>query len=428
MDAHPRDDIEAMRFPLLLLAPLLVLGGCSPTAAPHAAAGGCPPPGSPPTVATGAEFLPRGPAIFGGFPFMHFTSPRVAWRIAGPTVYRSSDAGLTWRAVLDTNSYKSRWDGYSWFFDDRRAVVLGGTVADGFYIFRTTDAGASWQESSTPPGALVGIAMELFSFSSPDNGWFLTESGAYPTAPKTLSLYGTTDGGLHWRVLTQSDTHPSSGHLPLDMSLNHLLFATASKGWVTGQITSGPRARETVVYLTTDGGRTWQRQHLPPAQGEDVSKATAEGPVIDAAGTVVLPVVVNLPPPGKAPIGDGDQAARVALYGSPDGGTTWACPALWPRPSDVTRTGGLLDASHWWLTGTRDLWTTSDAGRTWVHLQPVLPAVAALVAVDFASPGYGFADAVTSAPGTEPLQYSYLQTTDGGLTWVPAPSIPGEGL
>ncbi len=82
---------------------------------------------------------------------------------------------------------------------------------------------------------------------------------------RAVDVFRTTDGGKTWtKVSVASPTYNSSEALP--PGAEWLSFFDVSNGWATG---SSPITQLIWLYITHDGGTTWQHQTLPqPAHGQ----------------------------------------------------------------------------------------------------------------------------------------------------------------
>lgn len=378
--------------------------------------------------ATHGVFGEQGSFSFGGEPVARFTSSSVAWRVANQRVYRSTDAGESWQPVLTTNSDITKTNGESWFFDDSRAAVVGGDFQHGFLLYATEDGGRSWRDAFLPHTTPTVTSIDRVFFASPAVGWVLANENGPSLTLQAQILYKTSDSGKHWStVATSSAADPLPGRLPPATAIDQMAFADQTTGWIIGNDIVGCLPTGLAVFVTIDGGITWKRQDLPPVSGFDLARAQAmSAPVqLASSGELLLPVEIPQPlPPGSPPRSSDD---RVVMYKSVDGGQTWASPLVLPQtpPTDAALAGGIVDASHWWLAVYREVWVTSDAGRTWVHLAPKLPEGSRFGGACFADPRHALA-VLVSGPATAALErFSYVRTVDGGATWEPAPEVPG---
>lgn len=242
--------------------------------------------------------------------------------------------------------------------------VAGGS--SGMAIFRTTDAGASWRlieltdPSKQTPGAIpFGCDKGPAVFSSARTGWVTGScAGGRP------AFWVSHDGGQTWRY--QPLLRPSgAGTLTnCQCGLTPPVFTSPEDGalWVSDLPTRPPLS--VAAYLTHNGGRTWRPIHLPggrvPLQTPDLVNGQ-QGFVIGGR----LPTGVRSP-------------RDVRLYATANGGATWiprsANPLLGQATPDfqgtldfVTPTAGFASAISY-NPFRSHLLETSDAGATWTSV------------------------------------------------------------
>lgn len=75
-------------------------------------------------------------------------------------------------------------------------------------------------------------------------GWAAGDAGA---------VYRTTDGGRSWKPLLSGT--PSN--------INYIYFVDWNTGWMIGEKSTRDEDSETLLYLTTNGGKTWSHKPLP---------------------------------------------------------------------------------------------------------------------------------------------------------------------
>lgn len=112
----------------------------------------------------------------------------------------------------------------------------GWAIGDGALVFRTQDAGHSWQ---LPPTELPPDAHELFDWQA------MTAVGQHVwiTGKPGTRVVHTQDGGRNWYWFNTEQNLPLHG----------LHFVDQQHGWAVGALGT--------ILKTIDGGRTWQRQH-----------------------------------------------------------------------------------------------------------------------------------------------------------------------
>jgi photosystem II stability/assembly factor-like uncharacterized protein len=160
-------------------------------------------------------------------------------------------------------------------------------------ILATADGGQRWvtQYRTTARAGLSSV-----DFVDPAHGWVVGTSAVLATA----------DGGRHWQALPEPCPRIRALH-----------FLTPAVGFaVAGGSQPGPPVTGGVLLVTSDGGRTWRQQAAPP----DVQSVCFTSP------------------------GLGWLGANGSIYGTRDGGQTWALavrgPAGGPAQATVQCAGG----------------------------------------------------------------------------------------
>ena len=327
-------------------------------------------------------------------------------------VLATSDGGVHWKDVTPrlqrgmpvTPDFVTA--SVAWLF------VLGSNQ-----LYVTTNGGQTWQQRTAPTDEQYN-SLVRFTFLNAKDGWMILANEFTPGS-SPLALFQTIDGGQTWVKRQSVDAQGNSqvGNLPLQ-HIGWLSFLDAATGWATGD---NARSDGVVrLYVTHDGGATWQPQELPlPSQGFNGPTVDARAPTFFDAQNGILAVAsssANFQPmaahlPGSAALGQ-------VIYVTHDGGATWQSGALLPDPQGLV---SFSDADHGWeASGTNlDLWATSDGGQTWTRLssgnlsayagggEPTYNALA------FVSSQVGWA----AQGGSISVGTVLFKTVDGGRTW-----------
>jgi hypothetical protein len=269
----------------------------------------------------------------------------------------------------------------------------------------THDGGRSWSTASIR--GITGGGTPLLLFRSPTNAT-ATIFDTIDASPASLRVYVTTDGGGTWQG-------PVSVRLPAQQS--------KLAGWANGMMWLNRGKADNVpfderLWLSTDGGATWTSRRFPtPAFAPAGSLKWVIGPpVLQPAGRIVIA------------ISDGGQAG---LFSSADG-QTWRSLGSWMDASPSGYTFEPIDAMNWLLTndeGTQVL-STVDGGSHWRMVRG--DHLIYFLNQSFANPDHGWAYHACDrnpAPlidrGPDPfcdgndLASVFLETTNGGKTWAP---------
>ncbi len=290
--------------------------------------------------------LPKGPVATpppspstvpdGYWPMYDFITATTGWALlVGPQSGPTTDGAKHWNLQLSVDS--ANFGGEIKFFDSKRGVIWIGSPVQ---VYRTSDAGAHWDSVPLPPYQANEI-----TFSDPSHGWLLASE---PDPGLLRHFFATTDGGTTWAELAW----PKGPAWADKGGIRGLQFRRPGEGWI-----GSGGASEPTVYLTIDGGSSWEPHALPRPSGLDFAVDTYVG-LLPGAGVIAY-------------IDSGQGAAINSFaYTSLDGGTTWR--SVTPPPDVPVWGVTFQDSSHWWATFFGTVWKSSDAGESWkrVYQQP----------------------------------------------------------
>ncbi|HTI14731.1 MAG TPA: hypothetical protein VL461_09210 [Dictyobacter sp.] len=308
-------------------------------------------------------------------------------------------------------------------------------------ILKTFDGGRTWM-NVTPKGAVIGFR-PVAEFLNMHQVWV----GSYDVAHKCGVVLSTTDGGVHWRsvvirgITTYGygvysiqfvDAHHGTitfgAHEGMDKSSFdlfstadggrswHKVFSADAKNGVYAGNKTGYSFKDTkagwigadipglqpLLYVTWNGGRTWQAQRLPLPEGSQaMAQAVTAAPAFFGQ-TGILP----------AHFYDGSVQHEV-IYTTHNGGHSWRVSSINNFTSNSVYA---LDPYHLYATDTtyqRSLATafyaSNDGGRRWSRLARLPQSVGSL---SFVNTRYGWGIRQLDA------EHALLErTTDGGHTW-----------
>jgi hypothetical protein len=290
----------------------------------------------------------------------------------------------------------------------------------------TSTGGVSWvkQGSFTIHGPVPADEGGL-DFVDAEHGWWSVGTGA-PTGNSAMSgtvLYRTVDSGATWSEVAWTNfTTPGSGNIPSDChglspaaEFDSASFASPSTGWITGWCDGVAP----YFAVTHDGGLHWSQQTLP------VSIPSSDGPfTVPPQFTSSAIGALLMSAPGVGP----DATLYLTSDGGLTWQAR-STPEAVPQALDFINAddGWLLiaDSENAGPAGLPDLWVTHNAGVTWTSLLSA-PGNSASgysptidlggLDFDFLTPEIGWA-----APPwpSEPLGGpDLLQSSDGGRQWV----------
>jgi photosystem II stability/assembly factor-like uncharacterized protein len=307
-------------------------------------------------------------------------------------------------------------------------------------LWRTRDGGEEWDRVfSGEYGDDPFIQLGRTQFINANEGWMVA----------SFNLYKTEDGGDTWRVVPQPIPFSTGSHAPAGI-YDVSMLKDGNHGWILGnhyrRLSSedlggvgcpprfcdyeGKRLDSSLVYFTSNGGRSWTREELPYQWLEtidalyafDAEHAWAAG----QAGTFYRhggkwhPTAANRINSEEVPDGHcldhyygapTDQPsgfffvnARTGwiantngyLGSSTDGGRTWT--DLSDELGGVGQSGGLWQSTMgmemyfsnakegWGIDGNRFLRKTGDGGATWQLVDDTMP----LNDMFFLDPNHGF--------------------------------------
>lgn len=177
------------------------------------------------TTNSGTTWQAIDPVIEGstsGFYLLNFPDPDTGYMSSGYYLNKTTDAGATWTS--STTSFQAI---SMHFFDTENGVSLG-SVSGNYGFFSTDNGGVSWVQHALPTGNYYTNSF----FLTPDTGYIVGQGGV---------LLKTADGGINWQTL-------NSG---ISWDLISIYFYDANNGWITS--TSGR------IYHSTDQGATWSQ-------------------------------------------------------------------------------------------------------------------------------------------------------------------------
>ncbi|MGA9837181.1 MAG: hypothetical protein WBQ26_07715, partial [Gemmatimonadaceae bacterium] len=272
----------------------------------------------------------------------------------GGGVWKTTDAGASWQNVSDGYFAVASMGALDVSLSNPDVVYAGtgsskirSNVSIGRGVYKSTDAGRTWEFVGLKE---VGqIATIRINPTNPDIVY--VAAGGNPFVPSVdRGVYRTTDGGRSWKkILYVSD---STGAADLELQPGHpdVVFASMWHGqrkpWT---IVSG--AREGGIYKSTDGGDTWVKL----GGGLPNQLFGRSNVAISNAAPDRIYALIEAKPGG-------------GLYRSNDAGTTWTLvngdPELLTRPFYYNTLGVDPANPDIVYVGDENWFRSTDGGRT----------------------------------------------------------------
>jgi photosystem II stability/assembly factor-like uncharacterized protein len=336
-------------------------------------------------------------------PTIQLTSIRMlnennGWAFTRQSILLTTDGGLHWRDVSPANLsgiVGNQGVRAGAFFNASMAWVSLNTKDSTIQILRTSDSGQHWDTTTLQGNGFP----DRVHFVNAQDGWIEIDRGG-AAGSEAVDIYQTTNGGQTWNKV--SDTGPTPGSLPFNGHKTGISFKDTTTGWATGDIA---RPDFVWLYVTHDGGKTWQHQDLALPPGIANPTMTTTTPPVFFGNIGFLPVLIAA-----------NTGRLEVLYVTHDGGTTWkSTTPLHIAPGSIfslTSSVYVFDVNQSWTWP--DQWNTSystgDGGQHWTtYTSSIQNGVSGM---SFISRTTGWA--IGNSPTNEPLLF---KTTDGGQTW-----------
>jgi photosystem II stability/assembly factor-like uncharacterized protein len=269
-------------------------------------------PGTPsvPAEFENLEYRNIGPAAGGrttrvagvpGNPDVYYTAA------ASGGVWKSIDGGRTWKPIFDDQPISSIGS-IGVAASDPNVIYVGageanirGNVAAGNGIYKSIDAGKTWQHVWKQDGQIGTMVVHP---RNADIAFAAVLGHAFGPNPER-GVYRTRDGGKTWQQVLKKDEHTGASDVALDPSNPNIVFAGFWQARrLPWDMTSGGPGSS--LWVSRDGGDTWKGltgEGLPEGIWGKVGVAVAP-----SDGRRVYAII---------------EAEKGGLFRSDDGGETW---------------------------------------------------------------------------------------------------------
>jgi photosystem II stability/assembly factor-like uncharacterized protein len=203
----------------------------------------------------------------------------------GGGIWKTYDAGGSWQNISDGFFTTGSVGAVAVSESDPNVVFAGmgehaprGVMTSyGDGVYRSTDAGKTWKKMGLE--LTRHIARIHIHPSNPDIV-YVAAQGALHGPSQERGIYRSTDGGTTWKKVLYVDENTGCSDLSMDMTNPRILYAAM---WehrrLPWEIKSGGKGSN--LYKSTDGGETWTKldKGLPKEKGKmaiEVSRANPE--------------------------------------------------------------------------------------------------------------------------------------------------------
>jgi len=195
-------------------------------------------------------------------------------------IWKSTNGGRNWRAIFDDTDVASvgslaiaRSDTNVVWAGTGETFVIRPALAHGNGIYKSTDAGESWQHMGLDATGRIGRV--VIDPRNPDVVFACAEGHGYAPQPER-GVYRTQDGGGTWELVLHVDQDTGCGDLAMDPGNPRVLLAGM---WQLRMDLSGLRSGgpSSGVYRSRDGGDSWEQlsgsgRGLPGGENHPVGK------------------------------------------------------------------------------------------------------------------------------------------------------------
>lgn len=203
----------------------------------------------------------------------------------GGGLWKTDDMGITWRNISDGFFTTSSVGAVAVAESDANVVyvgmgehaIRGVMTSHGDGVYKSTDAGKTWKKTGLDE--TQHISRIQIDPRNPDIV-YVAAQGALYGPNKERGIYKSTDGGKTWKNILFVNERTGCAELSMDMNNPRILYAAM---WEHGRrpwqvISGGPGSS---LYKSTDAGETWQKieEGLPKELGKmaiSVSRANPE--------------------------------------------------------------------------------------------------------------------------------------------------------
>jgi photosystem II stability/assembly factor-like uncharacterized protein len=180
----------------------------------------------------------------------------------GGGVWKTTDGGTTWEPISDKDFKTAAVGAIAVSESDPNVVYVGmgetsirGNVSHGDGVYKSTDAGRTWKNVGLT--ATRQIARIRIDPNNPDVVYVAAQGHVWGPNPER-GIYRSTDGGESWKLVLKVDDETGASDLSMDPNNPRILYAgfwqVVRRPWEL--VSGGPGSS---LWRSTDGGDTWTK-------------------------------------------------------------------------------------------------------------------------------------------------------------------------
>jgi photosystem II stability/assembly factor-like uncharacterized protein len=184
----------------------------------------------------------------------------------GGGVWKTVDGGFIWKNISDGFMKTGSVGSIAVSLSDPNVIYVGmgescvrnTTTTHGDGVYKSTDAGKTWKHLGLEN--TLHIAQVRIHPTNPDIVYVAAQGNQWADNPDR-GVYRSTDGGETWKLVLKVDSKTGASDLSMDVKNPRILYASMwehrRKPWHGYQMTSGGPGSG--LYKSTDGGDNWEK-------------------------------------------------------------------------------------------------------------------------------------------------------------------------
>jgi len=192
----------------------------------------------------------------------------------GGGLWKTDDAGQQWKNISDGYFKTGSVGAVAVSVDNPNLVICGmgehaprGVMTHhGDGVYKSIDAGKTWKHIGLTKTQHIS---RVIIHPKDDNTIFVAAQGALYGRTQERGIYKTTDGGKTWKKTLFVNDRTGCAELSIDVNNPHVMYAAMWEHQrVPWQVISGGKGSG--LYKSTDGGETWKKltSGLPKEMGK----------------------------------------------------------------------------------------------------------------------------------------------------------------